>query len=88
MSMSYRKKTPAEMIFSRNKKRLRLEGRLMLDDLLNEVIDEMNQRFQAALNRGETLEIAGASEEMREVMWAVAQKNLKPLVEDTSHADA
>ena len=62
--MSYNYKNSAALAYDRNKKRLRLEGRLILDELLNEALDAMTCEFNEALANGEVLELEGSREEL------------------------
>lgn len=72
----YRYKDRVDLEFSANLKRLRVEGRIILDDVLNEALNEMNFQFQAALARGEILSIGGSREDMKAYLRAAAERQL------------
>lgn len=72
----YRHKNAASLAYDANKKRLRLEGRLVLDLLMNEALHAMTQEFNEALNRGEVLELEGTREEMLQYLRVAAQQQL------------
>jgi hypothetical protein len=72
----YRKKDAVRLAYDANKKRLRCEGQVILDAVLNEALDEMDRAFQDALSRGEILHIGGSAEEMRAFLRLAAEKQL------------
>lgn len=74
--MNHIHKGPAELAYDENKKRLRFEGRILLDRIMNEVLDVMTTEFQAALLRGEVLEVGSTREEARAYFARVAQAQL------------
>lgn len=74
----YRYKDGAAMAYDRNKKRLRLEGRLVLDEVLNVALAEMTTEFNAALLQGETLELEGTREEILSYLRNAAARQLGP----------
>lgn len=74
--MNYNYKGQAALAFDENKKRLRLEGRLVCDRIMNEVLREMTSEFQDALLRGEVLTLGGSAAETQEYFTAAARKAL------------
>ena len=76
MPTSYNHKSAAELAFNANKIRLHTEGRLLLAGLMNEVINEMSERFNDALVRGEILELEGSRDELRAILRTVSQRQL------------
>ena len=73
---NYTYKDDVSLAFEANKKRLRAEGSIILSALLNEALSEMTTQFNAALARGEVLEIGGSREEMKAFLRVAAQKQL------------
>ena len=71
-------KNNVALAYDRNKKRLRLEGRLILDELLNEALNEMTGAFNEAAANGEVLELEGTRDEMLGYLRTAAQKQLGP----------
>lgn len=74
----YRHKDAVSLAYDANKKRLRLEGRLVLDALMNEALNEMTSQFNEALGRGEILDIGGTRDELKALLWATAKRELAP----------
>lgn len=74
--MNYAYKGEAALVFDSNKKRLRLEGRLVMDRVMNEVLREMTTEFQAAVLRGEILSVGGSAAETQQYFTAAARKAL------------
>lgn len=74
--MGHNYKSEVAMAYDRNKKRLRLEGRLVLDELMNEALNEMTGAFNEAAARGEILELEGTREEMLGFLRIATQKQL------------
>lgn len=60
----YNRKDAVQLAYDANKKRLRAEVSVITDALLNEVLDEMTEQFNAALLRGELLQISGSRDEL------------------------
>jgi len=75
--MNHVHKGPAELAYDENKKRLRFEGRILMDRVMNEVLAHMTDEFQAALLRGEVLEVGSSREEAREYFKRVARLQLE-----------
>jgi hypothetical protein len=69
-------KNNVAMAYDRNKKRLRLEGRLILDELLNEAMNEMTGAFNEAAAKGEILELGGTRDELLGYLRTAAQTQL------------
>lgn len=72
----YQKKDAVRLAYNANKKRLRCEGQVILDAIMNEALDEMDRQFQEAIGRGEILHIGGSAAEMRAYLRRAAEKNL------------
>jgi hypothetical protein len=72
----YNYKNDVAMAYDRNKKRLRFEGRLILDELLNEALNEMTGAFNEAAANGQILELEGTRDEMLGYLRQAAQKQL------------
>ena len=73
---NYTSKDNVALAYDANKKRLRAEGQIVLAELMNMALDEMTTQFNAALAKGEILEIGGTREEMKEFLRIAAQKQL------------
>ncbi len=73
---NYTYKDAVALAYDGNKKRLRAEGSIILDGLMNEALDTMTTEFNEALNRGELLEIGGTRTEMLGFLRTAAQKQL------------
>lgn len=73
----FNKKDNIALAFDANKKRLRVEGAIILDELMNEAIGEMTNQFDEALNRGEILHVGGSREEMKGFLRIAAQRQLQ-----------
>jgi hypothetical protein len=74
--MNYAFKGPAQLAFDENKKRLRLEGRIVLDRLMNQVLRDMTAEFNDALLRGDILTLDGGASETQEYFTQAARKAL------------
>lgn len=74
--MNYNYKGPAAQAFDENKLRLRLEGRIVLGRILNEVLREMATEFQDGILRGEILTVGGSASETQEYFTKAARKAL------------
>lgn len=81
--IGHKHKDAAAMAYDRNKKRLRLEGRLVLDEVLNVALTEMTTQFNDALVRGDVLELEGTREEILDYLRTAAQRQLGPAPEST-----
>lgn len=66
--------------FEANKKRLRTEGRIVLDRVLNEALDQMAKEFNAGLDRGEVLRVESSPNELRRLLWQAARLELSDVV--------
>lgn len=75
--MAYTKKDNILLTFEENKKRLRMEGNLILARVMNEALAEMSGQFTEALARGELLKIGGSADEMREFLRVAADRHLR-----------
>lgn len=74
--MNYNYKGAAQQAFDENKLRLRLEGRIVLARIMNEVLREMTSEFQEAIGRGEVLTVGGSASETQEYFTKAARKAL------------
>lgn len=74
--MNYNYKGAAQQTFDENKLRLRLEGRIVLNRIMNEVLREMTVEFQEAVLRGEILSVGGSASETQQYFTAAARKAL------------
>lgn len=73
---SYTKREDVELAFNANVVRLRAEGRLILDRILNESLSEMSKQFHEGIGRGVTLEIGGSRSEMKRFLRDAAARHL------------
>jgi hypothetical protein len=71
-------KNNVALAYYRNKKRLRLEIRLIADALANEALNEMTAAFNEAASNGEVLELEGTRDEMLGYLRTAVQKQLGP----------
>lgn len=74
----YTKRDSVELAYAANVKRIRLEGRIVLDNLMNEALAEMTEEFNERLTRGELLNIEGNREELKKYLRRAADKELGP----------
>lgn len=72
----YLYKDAVALAFDANKKRLRLEGRILLDRIMNEALAEMTHEFNAGLERGELLNVGGSPEDLRRFLRVAAGREL------------
>lgn len=75
--MNYNHKNQAALTYDENKKRLRLEGRILLDRVMNDVLHEMTEEFTAAILEGKILEIGASREEIQDYFRRSAQRQLE-----------
>ena len=80
---NYHHKDNVALAYEANKKRLRAEGAILVAELMNEAINEMTVDFNAALAKGQILEIGGTREEMKRFLWQAAQRQLPESTEDS-----
>lgn len=73
---NYNHKDAVALAYDANKKRLRLEGRIILDRLMNEALAEMTHEFNEGLQRGELLNIGGSAEELKGFLRIAARREL------------
>jgi hypothetical protein len=78
MATSYKYKQKQELVFEANKKRLRLEGQILLADLLNEAVSVMSDRFNEAYLEGTILELDGNRDELKSYLLEAANRELTP----------
>lgn len=74
--MNYNYKGQAQLAFDNNKLRLRLEGRIVLNQIMNEVLREMAVEFQEGVLRGEILTLGGSASETQDYFTKAARKAL------------
>lgn len=74
--MNYNYKGQAQLAFDNNKLRLRLEGRIVLNQIMNEVLREMAVEFQEGVLRGEVLTLGGSASETQDYFTKAARKAL------------
>lgn len=72
----YRYKDAARRAYDANKKRIRVEAQILLDEMLNEAFDEMTRQFNEALNRGEILDLTASRGELLELLSSAAKRQL------------
>ena len=76
---NYRYKDEVALAYDANKKRLRLEGRILLDRIMNEALAEMTDQFNRGLERGEVLLIGGSEDEFKSFLRIAASRELGQL---------
>lgn len=74
----YNRKDEVTLAYQANVKRLRLEGRLALDRLLNDAVATMTHNFNAGLERGEILDLRLDEEQAQKLLGESAKKVLNP----------
>lgn len=72
----YRHKDKYVLSYDAGVKRIRLEGRLALDQVLNDALDAWSKEHEAAKKRGEVLELTGDREELTRYLRVSARKAL------------
>lgn len=73
---SYGYKDDVALAYDANKKRLRVEGNIVLAAVMNEALREMTSQFNAALAQGDVLEITGSREELKGILLQAAKREL------------
>lgn len=79
MAIGYRELTEAELAWRENRENITLQGRQILRRVLNAALVELDRQFLEALNNGEILEINPGQEELKELLLASAERELKGL---------
>lgn len=74
MARSYHKMDEVELAFEGNKKRLRTEGSIILQRVMNEALAEMTSQFQESLAHGELLQLGGTAAEMKQYLKLASEK--------------
>lgn len=74
--MNHTYKGGPQLAFDEGKLRLRLEGRIVLGRLMNEILREFCEEFNDSLLRGEVLTIGGSAAETQRYFEAAARKAL------------
>lgn len=72
----YKKIDETDLAWRENREKVTLQGRQLLRRVLNEALDELDAQFQAALKRGEILELDPTKEELKSLLLDHAQKEL------------
>lgn len=75
--MSYRKKDNIRLTYMENEKRMRLEGRLLVERLLNEAVAEMSAEFDEALANGQLLVVGDTRDDLQRYLRTAADKLLQ-----------
>lgn len=75
--MGYRKKDEYVLAYQEGVKRIRQEGRIVLDRILNEALAEWSRESEAAKQRGDVLELVGNRQEIHDYFRRSARKALK-----------
>lgn len=76
MSIGYRQISEADLAWRENRENVNLQGRQILRRVLNIALAELDRQFIEALERGEILEINPGQEELKELLFRSAQKEL------------
>ncbi len=76
MSYGYREISEVDLAWRENRENITLQGRQILRRVLNEALAELDRQFVEALERGEVLEINPGQDELRELLFRSAQKEL------------
>jgi hypothetical protein len=74
--MNHNYKGEAQQVYDENKLRLRLESRILMGRLNNEVLREMTNEFHEALLKGEILTLGSSRAEIQAYIIAAVQKQL------------
>jgi hypothetical protein len=72
----YQHKDKYVLSYDAGVKRIRLEGRIALDQVLNDAIDAWSREHEAAKKRGEVLELTGDRDALMVYLRASARKAL------------
>ena len=72
----YRKKDPVSLAWSANVQEVRHRAKLLFDIVINEALGKLSDQFEAALERGELLELVPDENDLRELFLASAKKKL------------
>lgn len=72
----FMKKDEAALRWDEAKKRLRLEGRIVLDRIMNEVLDEAARDFTEGLANGQLMDLPDSREELQRYFTRAASKVL------------
>lgn len=69
-------KDDLQLAWMEAREKLNLVGRQVLRRVLNEALTELDVQFQAAIQRGEVLELEASREELQSLLLSAAQKQL------------
>lgn len=76
MAYGYREISEVELVWRENRENINLQGRQILRRVLNDALTELDRQFTEALERGEILEINPGHQELKELLFKSAQKEL------------
>jgi len=76
MAYGYRELSDVELSWRENRENINLQARQILRRVLNDALTELDKQFTEALERGEILEINPGQEQLRELLFQSAQKEL------------
>lgn len=74
----YVAKDQTQLTYEANVKRIRTEGRVVLDTMLNEALAAHSKAFNAGVQRGELLELRLDAQDVKRLLGSSAQKVLGP----------
>jgi len=77
MAIGYRELSEAELAWRDNREQITLQGKQILRRVLNKALAELDRQFLEGLDRGEILEINPTKEELKELLFQSAQKELE-----------
>jgi hypothetical protein len=60
----YRNKTPIDLKWQENRKRLQLEAQVIMDRVMNTALAQMDEEFTANLERGELISIESGRDDL------------------------
>ena len=69
-------KSPVDLAYDANVKRIRTEGAIVLAEMMNEALNEMTAQFKEAQSAGSILRIGGSRDEMIGFLRIAAEKQL------------
>lgn len=76
MSYGYRELSDIELAWRENRENISLQGRQILRRMLNEALIELDKQFSEGLTRGEVLEINPTKQELKDLLFKSAQREL------------
>jgi hypothetical protein len=72
----YTHKDATTLAYEANKKRLRVEGQILLDNMMNEAVHEMTQQFNKELSHGRIVELKLDEDSVRKLFKSSSRKVL------------